>query len=125
MMLIRVLFSISVRFHGLRITPSTDGSCNAEAKILSISAVNVDMILSLPFNSSSKLGKCSPPLLSVVGFDRMKRNFSITFWRFYSNDQLCLLLHSVTDHGESMSKHFFGCFFLECCNGSFDLFIAI
>ena len=31
--MIRVLFSISVRFHGLRITPSTDGSCNAEAKI--------------------------------------------------------------------------------------------
>ena len=92
-MLIRVLFSISVRFHGLRITPSTDGSCNAEEKILSISAVNVDMILSLPFNSSSKLVNAA--------------------------------LHSVTDHGESMSKHFFGCFFLECCNGSFDLFIAI
>ena len=54
-MLIKVLFNMMVRFQGLMITPSIDGSCSAERKILSISAVKVDIILSLPLSSSSKL----------------------------------------------------------------------
>ena len=58
-----------VRFHGLIITPSIDGSCNAVRKILSISAVKVDMILSLPLSSSSKLVNAANHCLPSLGND--------------------------------------------------------
>ena len=86
--LIKDLFNMMVRFHGLIITPSIDGSCNAARKSCQFLAVKVDMILSLPLSSFVKAGECSQPLFTIVSPDSLKIDPAITFGTLYSNNQL-------------------------------------
>ena len=54
---INVLSSINVRFQGLMITPLISSSDSAASSTFPMSVIKVDITLSLPFSSSSKLVK--------------------------------------------------------------------